>query len=103
MRISIMKQGRIFKLPVALMGLALAAYGQSQTGQISGVVNDPTGAAVAGAKVQAIHNLTKNTREFTTEANGAFVFPDLIPGDYTLRIRQSGFKTFEQSRINVSS
>jgi carboxypeptidase family protein len=103
MRIERIKQGRIFQLPVSLLGLALAAYGQSQTGQISGVVNDPTGAAVAGAKVQAIHELTTNTREFATEATGAFVFPDLIPGDYTIRIRQSGFKTYEQARINVSS
>jgi hypothetical protein len=103
MRIERIKQGRIFKLTVSLLGLVLAAYGQSQTGQISGVVDDPTGAAVAGAKVQAIHNLTKNTREFTTEANGAFIFPDLIPGDYTIRVQQSGFKTYEQARINVSS
>jgi hypothetical protein len=98
-----LKQRRPFKLLVSLLGIALAAYGQSQTGQISGVVTDPTGAVVAGAKVQVVHELTKNTRDFTTEASGAFVFPDLIPGDYTVRVQQPGFKTYEQPRITVSS
>jgi hypothetical protein len=86
-----------------LLAAALVAYGQSQTGQISGLVVDPSGAVIAGAKVRVIHDLTKNTREFTTEANGAFVFPDLISGDYTVRVQQPGFKTYEQSRISVSS
>ncbi len=98
-----LKQARPFRLLVSVLGIAIAAYGQSQTGQISGVVNDPSGAVVGGAKVQVIQDLTKNTREFTTEANGAFVFPDLIPGNYTVRIQQPGFKTYEQPGINVSS
>jgi len=79
------------------------AFGQSQTGQISGVVIDQTGAVVAGAKVQLVHDLTKNTREFATEANGAFVFPNLIPGEYSIRVQVAGFKTYEQRRIIVSS
>src|SRR5262249_28406505 len=88
---------------IGLLLAAMTAYAQSQTGQISGVVTDPSGAVVTGAKVQAIHELTKNTREFTTEASGAFVFPDLIPGDYTVIVQQPGFKTYEQPKINVSS
>src|SRR5439155_15970053 len=93
--------GQPFRMLVCLLAIAMAAFSQSQTAQISGVVTDATGAVVAGAKVQAIHDLTKNTREFTTEANGAFVFPDLIPGNYTIRIQQPGFKTYEQPRIEI--
>jgi hypothetical protein len=82
--------------------MTLTAFGQSQTGQISGTVVDPTGAVVPGAKVQLIHDLTHNTRDFSTEATGAFVFTNLIPGEYSIRIQQSGFKTYEQARIVVS-
>jgi Carboxypeptidase regulatory-like domain len=89
---------------LALMfAAALAVYGQSQSGQVSGVVADGTGAVVAGAKVQLIHQLTKNTREFTTETNGAFVFADVLPGNYNLRVQFPGFKIYEQAAINISS
>ncbi len=94
---------RLLGVPILLLAAALSAYGQSQTGQISGVVSDPSGAVVAGAKVQLIHDLTKNTREFTTEPTGSFIFTNLIPGDYSLRVEQTGFKAYEQSKINVSS
>jgi len=58
---------------------------------------------VAGAKVRLTHELTKNNRDFATETNGEFVFTNLIPGDYDIMIQQAGFKTYGQSRINVSS
>src|ERR1051326_159111 len=83
-------------LVVSLLAMALAVFGQSQTGQVSGTVVDPTGAVVPSAKVQLIHDLTHNTREFSTEATGAFVFTNLIPGEYTIKIEQPGFKTYEQ-------
>lgn len=93
--------GRI-RLFLLLLASSSVAFGQSQTGQVSGVVVDQTGGVIAGATVQLIHDLTKNTREFATEVNGAFVFPNLIPGEYSIKIQVSGFKTFGQSKIVVS-
>ncbi len=93
---------RVFKLLVILLAVALTAFGQSQTGQISGLITDATGAVVIGATIQLSHDLTGNTREFKSESNGSFVFPNLLPGAYTLRITQAGFKTFEQKNIIVS-
>ncbi len=96
------ESARLFFLLVAMLAVASAAYGQSQTGQISGVVVDQSGGVLAGAKVQLIHDLTKNAREFETEANGSFVFPNLIAGEYSIKIQLTGFKTYEQPRIIVS-
>jgi hypothetical protein len=95
-------QTRSFTLPLVLLAASLLSYSQSQTGQVSGTIVDPTGAAVAGAKVQLIHVLTKNTREFASEPNGDFVFTNLLPGDYNLAVEQPGFRTYQQNNIVVS-
>src|ERR1700736_3782994 len=79
------------------------AQSQSVTGQISGTVADPGGAVIVGAAVQLTHDLSKQVREFKTEASGAFVFTGLVPGGYSLHIAQPGFKTYDQRGITVST
>ncbi len=76
---------------------------QSVTGQVSGRVTDATGAILVGAPVRLTHDLSKQVREFTTDANGAFVFVGMVPGTYTLTIAQPGFKTYEQKGVIVST
>ncbi|MBO0722654.1 MAG: carboxypeptidase regulatory-like domain-containing protein, partial [Blastocatellia bacterium] len=63
-----------------------AAYSQSVTGQISGTVTDTTGGAIVSATIQLTHDLSKQVRTFTTDTNGTFVFTNLVPGDYSVRI-----------------
>src|SRR5690242_5019680 len=86
-----------------LLAMMPAANAQSVTGQISGTVVDPAGALVPGAVVQLTHDVSKTVRTFTTESNGAFIFTGLIPGAYSLRITQPGFKAYEQKAITVAS
>ena len=97
------QQGRLAGLLLSLLATSLIAFGQSQTGQISGSVTDPTGAAIAGARVHLIQDLSKNTREFVSETNGDFVFPNVLPGSYTVTVEHSGFKTYQQNNIVVSA
>jgi hypothetical protein len=90
-----------------LLALALGGGVSAQTpttGQISGMVYDPSGAAVAGATV----SLTSEAgvrREATSDVNGRYVFPLVPPGRYRLQARASGFEevTFEgvMSRITA--
>src|SRR5262249_46337136 len=42
-------------------------------------------------------------RTFTTDQSGNFVFPGLLTGDYSIRIAQSGFRTFESKGITVAA
>ena len=60
------------------------------TGQIVGVVADPTGAVVAGARVVLTNNAGVR-REGQTGSNGRYAFPLLDPGVYRLEVSQSGF------------
>lgn len=79
------------------------ARGQSVTGQVSGTIVDPAGAVVPGAAVQLIHDLSQTIHQFTTESTGEFLFTGLVPGAYSLRVAQKGFKTYDQSGITVAA
>src|SRR5215471_12337947 len=99
-----MKLGRYLLLVLLLLAvLPPAAISQSVTGQISGTVTDPAGAIVVGATVQLTHQISKQVREFRTEAAGTFVFVGLVPGVYDIKITQPGFKNYEQKSISVAA
>jgi Carboxypeptidase regulatory-like domain len=62
------------------------------TGAISGVVQDVTGAVVAGAQVQIINQDTGTvTRTVKTDANGGFSTPLLPVATYTVKLTAPGF------------
>jgi outer membrane receptor protein involved in Fe transport len=98
------------RLWVALATLSLVctlwvpgAMGQAVYGSILGTVTDPSGAAVAGAKV-TVTSQTKNvsTTE-TTNESGNYSVTHLIPDVYTVRVEGTGFKTLEFKDIQVSA
>src|SRR5258708_33632607 len=95
-------------LPAGVIVLCLLATlatinGQSVTGQISGTVTDPAGAVMVGVRVQLTHDVSRQVREFTTEANGSFVFTGLVPGSYSLHIAQTGFRAYDEKAIIVAA
>jgi outer membrane receptor protein involved in Fe transport len=70
------------------------------TGQIVGVVTDPSGALVVGAKV-ALTSDAGVRREVQTGSNGRYTFPLLDPGAYRLEVTQSGFASTRLEGISV--
>ena len=98
---------KVFRLLVGslllLLALTPAAYSQGVTGQISGTVVDPAGSVVVGAKVQLTNDISKQVREYTTEANGSFFYTGIVPGSYSIRVSSPGFKGYDQKAIVVSA
>ena len=76
---------------VILFGALLAA--QEITGDIRGVVKDPTGALISGAKV-SVTNTDRNAaiRTMTTGTDGSYVAPYLPVGHYQVAVEAQGFK-----------
>src|ERR1041385_5917224 len=64
----------------------------SPTGSITGVVKDPTGAFVPGAKVTTTNIATNIQLSTTTNEQGFYEFPQLAPAMYSLAIELPGFK-----------
>jgi hypothetical protein len=89
------EEGRGMK--VAILFLALTATAQVPTGTIAGVVRDPSGAAVSGARVTVVYLATKIARTETTSEQGAYSFAALIPGDYKLTVQADRFASMERT------
>src|SRR5262249_7493802 len=68
---------------------------------LKGTVYDPNGAAVTGASVTVI-NADTNDQQFTvTGGDGQYIFIELNPGKYHLKIQSQGFDVSEVLFITV--
>jgi hypothetical protein len=92
---------KYLRLLLAFCILPVALWAQVDTGSISGAVTDPKGALVPGAEVVATHVPTGRQYSSETTQAALYVFPNLPTGPYTLTIKQTGFKTFVRTGIEV--
>ena len=76
-------------------------FAQTATGEVNGTVTDPNGGAVPGAAVKLINQATKIEIEATANQSGYFIFVNLKPGVYTLRVEVSGFKRAQTQPFDV--
>jgi hypothetical protein len=94
-------------LPVLLMLLSIAGLispavkAQQASANINGVVKDPTGAAIAGARVELTNVNTAVVKTTTTNTDGVYVFLNIVPGTYTMRAAASGFSTVTQPETTL--
>ncbi|HYL85618.1 MAG TPA: TonB-dependent receptor [Candidatus Angelobacter sp.] len=77
---------------VLFCGLGSSVMAQSNA-SLNGTVTDPTGAAVAGAKVVATNRATSVVSQTQTDTTGAYLFPSLPIGIYRLEVTASNFQT----------
>ena len=94
-------------LSLALSALFLttfpeAVFGQATTlGQIVGTVSDPSGAAVAGARVRATNTNTGVVRETVAGESGNFSVLSLIPGTYSVEVTAPNFQRQVQENLRL--
>src|SRR5262249_22346951 len=94
---------RILSVSLCLCGLACvfkySAYAQTPTGAISGILTDPVGAPVAGARVSITNHDTGFVRNLTTSMEGDYSVAALPPGAYKVTIEAEGFSALERPAI----
>lgn len=86
----------------ALFVLVLGAIGQTETGQISGKVTDPNGAAVPGATVTVKAVSTGAERTATADSDGLYTITNLQPGEYDVTVKGGNFAASTQ-RVAVTT
>ncbi|MBI1897376.1 MAG: TonB-dependent receptor, partial [Acidobacteria bacterium] len=86
---------------VTILGAGL--YAQTERGNITGAVSDPSGAAVPGAAVAIVHVATNTAMNVQTTRAGEYNAPNLMPGVYRVEITADGFKRFIQDRVTVTA
>lgn len=92
---------RVWFVFVIAGALTLPSLAQT-TGSIAGRVTDSTGAVIAGAEVTALNHATAQSRSTLTNDLGAYAFPLLPPGSYSVRIASKGFRATDVSDVRVA-
>ena len=72
---------------------------QVNTGTISGVVQDASGAAIVAGEVTVRNLDTGTTRTLATDSGGRYTAPDLPVGNYEVQAQHPGFQT--EARIGI--
>src|SRR5260370_8043996 len=85
---------------LVLLGYSLA-FGQAQTGSLSGTVTDAINAAVPGATVDATLTATGTTLHTVSSESGLYVFPNLPTGIWTISVEKEGFKNLVRTDIQI--
>jgi hypothetical protein len=75
---------------------AVTAVAQSNYAVIGGTVTDPQGRPYAGASLQLTSLSTRAVRQSSSNEQGLFQIPGLLPGAYDLVVQASGFSTLTQ-------
>jgi outer membrane receptor protein involved in Fe transport len=91
-----------FLISLICLAFAHSSAAQSPTGTLSGIVTDPTEAAIAGAEVIVVNDATH--AQFVTKSNaeGIYVVPNLPPGSYRVQVSKVGFKTIIKPDITLN-
>src|SRR5438270_4422472 len=90
----------IFRCLLPLLFCA-AALAQTETGQVSGTVHDPTGAVVPNTTVNLTSVGKGNTITTNTNTRGEYRFSNLQPGTYEVGVTVQGFSPFKR-RVEVT-
>ena len=67
---------------------------QLDRGEITGTVEDPSGAVVQNATIILTNNDTTAKIQTKSTATGTYVFDDVLPGKYTVQAEASGFQKY---------
>jgi Carboxypeptidase regulatory-like domain/TonB dependent receptor/TonB-dependent Receptor Plug Domain len=80
----------------SLLLAAITIWAQAETGQITGVVTDATGAAIPKAEIEARNVATGTTRSTTATQSGDYIIPNLQAATYDVTISAAGFGPMKQ-------
>jgi Carboxypeptidase regulatory-like domain len=81
----------------------VSAHAQSTFGSVRGIVQDNTGAGIAGSQV-VLHSTDENTEHTASaDGSGSFIFENVKAGKYSLHAHHDGFADIEMSGISVDA
>ena len=95
---------RLALLSVLIVSAHLTVFAQqAANATLTGTVMDPTGAVIPGAKITATQTATSVSHDTVSNGAGLYVFSNMVPGDYELKIEATAFtvKIFKEITLKV--
>jgi len=93
--------GFVFFVVFACLASPPRAKAQA-TATINGTVSDSTGAVIADAAVVLHSQETNLDRTTITNSVGTYVIPQIHPGEYSVKVSKTGFRTGEKTNVNLN-
>ncbi|HEX4756467.1 MAG TPA: TonB-dependent receptor [Terracidiphilus sp.] len=84
-----------------IIGAALTAGAQTQTGSIHGTVTDPTGAVIPASTI-TLSGADGTSKTATSGDAGAYAIEQVAPGHYTLSAAADGFAGMEPREVVIT-
>src|SRR6185437_1373375 len=84
------------------LSLTAGLAGQTVSGSVVGLVLDPANAVIPNASIMLTDKDTGSVRTVSTDAQGTFRVLNVNPSTYSLNIRASGFKNFNEASVTVA-
>jgi hypothetical protein len=81
--------------------IAPGAMAQQATANVTGVVKDQSGSAIANAQVELTNVSTGVMRKTATNTDGIYNFPSVVPGIYGMQASATGFNTVSQPPVTL--
>lgn len=81
--------------------IALPVFAQIDSGAISGLVRDPSGAAIAAVSLSITNNATNIETRLSTNGSGFYSAPALRPGVYRLVATKEGFNKAQREGVEL--
>lgn len=95
-----MQRTRPLVLVAGMLAICRAlVWAQFGSGEISGIVTDPSGAVLAGIEVKITNEATKLAKSSATDDQGRYTVVDLLAGRYTVDAQKQGFKAYSKSGV----
>jgi len=98
-----MKRLQFCLVVFALLALTFSAFAQVQFSQFTGTVLDPTGAAIANAKVTVTNPATDLHLSATTNSSGNYTVGEVPPGVYKITVEAPGFKMISNNAVTANA
>src|SRR3954453_3408992 len=92
---------RLLWISALIMLLGICAFAQETTGSITGIVTDPSGAAIPNAKVEISGPAMVRTASATTDGTGTYNAGSIPAGQYIVAVTSQGFGTMRTMDVGV--
>ena len=96
-------EGRPLVLLLLVISLASPVLAQRLSGTLRGQVTDPGGSVVVGAQVTVTNEASGVQDSTKSNSAGTYVFPDILPGTYTVKIAAAGFSESVTREVRVGA
>ena len=87
---------------ILVITLVNPTFAQVVGGTLSGTISDPSGAGIPQAKVAIKNTATSVERIVTTNSDGFYTTPNLLPGTYQVTVSANGFSTETSHGLTIT-